>query len=62
MVSRDRLVTAPKPERRRRDLSGFDRGVVEVTIEPAPLRPPAAPGRVVEVVLIAPGEDGHRPL
>ena len=53
-----REVTAPKPERARRDVAGLVAPVVvEVTLEQA-----AEKERVVEVVLIAASEDGDRPL
>ena len=54
-----REVTAPKPERARRDVSGLAAPVapvVDVTLEPA------RDERVIEVVLIAATEDGDRPL
>ncbi len=54
----DRRVKAAKPERTRRDVSGFDSPPpVEITFERA-----VQDERVVEVVLIAPAEDGDRPL
>ena len=55
----DRTVSAAKPERKRRDVSGLAGPApapVPIIIEPAPA------DRVIEVVLIAAGEDGDRPL
>ncbi len=58
-MTADRQVTAAKPERLRRDVSGLavpDAPPIDVLLEPF------GDDRVVEVVLIASTDDGERPL
>ena len=59
-MSEDLRIIARKPQRTRRNVAGLDGpapGPVVITLERNP-----PPDRIVEVVLIAAGEDGERPL